>query len=535
MSSPLLDRLQNVSLAHRLTRLVGLVVLLFALVLGLYVLPQFKARLLARRMAGTRSTVELALGVMSHFQALEAKGELTQALAQKAAYAVIQDMRYEGTNYLFVLDFTPKVVLQPFKPELNGRPAGDLKDAQGNQYLLEMVKVAREQGEGFTHYPFGKPGQQGTFPKLGFVKTFTPWNCLVGTGIFVDDIDREFWNLALTLAVTMVLAIGFSALLSRWIIKSIQGRIAGLETAMGGVAQGDLTTQVPVTGKDEITRIAHGLHQLVGRLGSSLRVVAAASDRTASGAMQLQRTGSQQTAASLEVARSATILGSATQTIAQRVQELVPSLQAMAANASQMHHHVTRAVSTAQAGRHAGEATSRAMDQIQEVTARIVTAVQLIQEIARQTNLLSLNAAIEAAKAGAQGKGFAVVADEVRKLAERSGNAAKEIASLIQLTHEAVEQGQSTVEDTVHALEGILGAVSTLSGMVEGIDAGVAADHGIAQDINAQVKALASQAERNASASEELSASSTQVGATAEDLARVAEDLAQSVRQFELK
>ena len=534
MSTSWLDRLQNVSLAHRLTRLVGLVVLLFALVLGLYVLPQFKARLLARRMAGTRSTVELGLGVLAHYQALEAKGELTRPQARKAALAVLQDLRYEGSNYLFVLDFTPTVVLQPFKPELNGTPCGALKDANGVYYLLDMVKVAQDQGEGFTHYEFGKPGRTGSFPKLGFVKTFAPWGYVVGTGVYVDDISAEFRNLALALLGTMVVAVALSALLSRWIILSIQGRITGMETAMDGVARGDLTTRVPVTGQDEITRIAAGLHQLTERLGRSLHVVAAASDRTASGATELQRTGSQQASASLEVARGANILGEATRTIAQRVGELVPSLQEIAASSKAMHTHVDRAVGTVQAGRNAGDATSTAMAQIQTVTARIVTAVQLIQEIANQTNLLSLNAAIEAAKAGAQGKGFAVVAEEVRKLAERSGNAAREIGGLIQLTHEAVEQGQATVEDTVTALGGILEAVSTLRAMVERIDDGIKGDHGLARDIDVQARALAGQAERNASASEELSASSSQVEATAEELARVAEDLAQSVRQFNL-
>ena len=220
--------------------------------------------------------------------------------------------------------------------------------------------------------------------------------------------------------------------------------------------------------------------------------------------------------------------------ISSKVNELVPSLEEIATNSNQIHSHVMKAVNTAEAGKEAGDTSFKAMERIQAVTVQIVKAVQLIQEIARQTNLLSLNAAIEAAKAGAQGKGFAVVAEEGTKLAERSGNAAKEIANLIQQTHEAVGQGQSTVQATLQSLESILGDISTLKDMVESIDTSIASDTRLSQDINAQVTTLASQAGLNAAASEELSASTVQVSSTSEELARLSEDLARSIKQFQM-
>lgn len=96
-------------------------------------------------------------------------------------------------------------------------------------------------------------------------------------------------------------------------------------------------------------------------------------------------------------------------------------------------------------------------------------AVKVIQDIARQTNLLSLNAAIEAAKAGQHGKGFAVVAEEVRKLAERSGSAAKEIARLIEDSNLAVAQGQDTVQEAVTALGRIREHIAHLSHVSEAV------------------------------------------------------------------
>ena len=125
------------------------------------------------------------------------------------------------------------------------------------------------------------------------------------TGVYVDDITAEFRRMAWTLTGTMLLAVGLAALIARWIITSIKGRVATIETAMGKVAGGDLTVQIDVEGKDEITRIGKGMVLLISRLRESLQVVATASESTASGAMELQRTGEEQTRASQEVAKVA--------------------------------------------------------------------------------------------------------------------------------------------------------------------------------------------------------------------------------------
>ena len=172
------------------------------------------------------------------------------------------------------------------------------------------------------------------------------------------------------------------------------------------------------------------------------------------------------------------------------------------------------------------------MEEIKTVSDRIVKAVQLIQEIARQTNLLSLNAAIEAAKAGAQGKGFAVVAEEVRKLAERSGGAAREISAMIEETHQAVGRGQETSRLTLEKLQVILSGILELTGTVLSIRISTEEEGNAIEQIRAQVLEGESQAERNASAAIELSASAEQVAATAHELSRVADGLAETVSRF---
>ncbi|HEX7552345.1 MAG TPA: methyl-accepting chemotaxis protein, partial [Geothrix sp.] len=174
------------------------------------------------------------------------------------------------------------------------------------------------------------------------------------------------------------------------------------------------------------------------------------------------------------------------------------------------------------------------MGKIRSATENIAKAITMIQEIARQTNLLSLNAAIEAAKAGAQGKGFSVVAEEVRKLAERSRGSAMEIDRLIHESNEAVESGRSSVEVTQGLLVQIQEAINTTGVMVKEIGSATEEQSHTTSEVARRVEVTAGEVSQSTAAIHQLAATVQEVSRTASDLARIAEGLRQSVAFFQV-
>ena len=316
--------------------------------------------------------------------------------------------------------------------------------------------------------------------------------------------------------------------------RIVRGIAGSLQAMLTGMRQSDLTLQLDVRSKDEIGQMAQAFNLYNGKLRSAFLAFGSQSDQVASGSTELSAAADQLSATTAELARAADAQRVRADQMSAGILELSASIESVASHASSSQSQMGAAAKAAATGGKVGEASETAMQTVQEQTNRMVQAVRVIQDIARQTNLLSLNAAIEAAKAGAQGKGFAVVAEEVRKLAERSGIAAKEIEGLISGTLEAVELGSDRVRETVKALTLIQADIQHAVTSVTEIALASQEQARTAQESARLTEATAQELGQSAAATQQLAATADQIARTATDLSSISEALAGQIGEFKV-
>jgi methyl-accepting chemotaxis protein len=328
------------------------------------------------------------------------------------------------------------------------------------------------------------------------------------------------------LAIAAAVALGF--LIPRSITRPVKGFMKVLEK----VAAGDLTVQASVRSKDEIGQLGTYLNETLRRIEVIIREVSQASTSIASGATELSATTEQLSATTTEIGAGA-----------EHQRQAMDQFSAMDHRISDSILDVNRRMEAANVlsgaslkmvagGLSSAQQASQSMEAIKESSDKVGRITGVITDIARQTNLLSLNAAIEAAKAGEQGKGFAVVAEEVRKLAERSGLAAKEITELIRDSTEKVQEGTVLVHGATRTLASIEANIRDRSNEVAHIGTSVKDITQATQEQAKATEALSTQTEHNASAIHELASTTHEIARTTDDLAKIANQLQTSVSQF---
>jgi len=520
------------------------------LVLAGFWLSSERSRILQEKQEKARNLVETAYSAIVQCYQMEQSGKLSRQEAQARAIETLRAMRYQGSNYFWINDLHPTMVMHPTQPQLDGKDLSDLRDPTGKALFVEMADVVKRDGSGFVSYMWPKPGADKPVAKLSFVKGFEPWGWVIGTGTYIDDIDATWRRSAaiaagLTLICFLVLVVA-SASVSR----SIFGRLQDMTARAKDVAQGegDLTKRIEVSSDDEVAELAKWFNTFMDKLQEILLKV---SRNTRS----LVAAGEEISATSQQQAQGAELQRDQTNRVATAMQEMASTVQQVSENSNSAATASQKASEAARQGGKVVEETlsrMRAMAQsvgetakkVQELgkqSDRIGKIIGVIDDIADQTNLLALNAAIEAARAGDQGRGFAVVADEVRKLAERTSSATKEITGMIGSiqteTQSAVAAMQASTAEVERGVELTTQAGSSLHDIIQ-----------MSEEVGEMITHIATAATQQSAATEQINHSIDQIAGIAaasaagarqatdalQDLSALASSLLRLVGQFQL-
>ncbi|ENZ81072.1 MULTISPECIES: methyl-accepting chemotaxis protein [Caulobacter] len=311
------------------------------------------------------------------------------------------------------------------------------------------------------------------------------------------DTDDLYASARNSLIVMIIVGLLAATAFAAWIMVGISKGLARATSAVGLVADGDLTQTIAITTKDEIADLLGHVNVMIDRLRGVVGDAISASENVSAGSQELS-------SASEQVSQGATEQASAAEEASASMEEMAANIKQNADNAAQTEKIARQSAQEADVS---GQAVAQAVDAMRTIAEKIT----IVQEIARQTDLLALNAAVEAARAGEHGRGFAVVASEVRKLAERSQTAAAEISSVSSDTVKAAQSAGDMLSNLVPNIRKTAELVAEISAACREQDIG-------ASQINEAIQQLDQVTQQNAAASEKMSATSEELAAQAEEL-----------------
>ena len=441
---------------------------------------------------------ELALGIAREEYDAASRNRSPDEAARKMAASRISKLRYGNNEYFWINDLQPRMIMHPVKPELDRQDVSEIKDPAGKRLFVEFAELVKRKGSGYVDYQWPKPGKDTPQPKLSYVTGFEPWGWVIGTGIYIDDLQAEVWESTKSIILAALIVIVLLGAVTLMMARRISSALVAMTRSVSALGDGNFGVKLPgIDRRDELGDMARSIelfkvkaeekaraeadakvvldHAVAGQRKADMQQLAAdfelsvgnIIETVASSAIQLEAAAGTLTQSADTARQLSRSVASASETASDNVQSVASSTEEMSSSVNEIGRQVQESARMAQAAVDQARQTNDRVGELSQAASRIGDVVDLISTIAGQTNLLALNATIEAARAGVAGRGFAVVASEVKALAEQTAKATGEIGQQVAGIQAATRESVNSIKEIGDTIEKLSGISSTIAAAVE--------------------------------------------------------------------
>ncbi|MEH6631061.1 MAG: cache domain-containing protein [Halopseudomonas aestusnigri] len=498
-------------IGHRLIALI-IVSSLGLLIVGGFSLSSLRNDLFQQKQQELKHIIEAAINLSDGFYKRSQDGEMSEEAAQKAALTAINGIRYGDGDYLWVNDMDSVMIMHSVKSSLDGKDLSKLEDTNGKMIFPAFISAikASKTGGGYVDYLWPKPGQEDPVEKLSYVQHYKNWGWVIGTGVYMDDFNADLEGQTQLLIGIMAAVFIITIIISTSVTLSITRPLRRMTKAMMDLANGDIHTEIPQPKfNDEIKDMAEAMEVFHGNALERERLqqeqeqqqrkaheekqtmlaelatnfeqsVGALTQKVADGAVQSSAGAQEMAAVASATSEEASGIVEVCQVASRSVNAVTNASQQLTSSIEEIDTRVQESSSVATEAVSQIKKTNEEVEGLSEAARKIGDVVGLISDIAEQTNLLALNATIEAARAGEAGKGFAVVASEVKSLATQTAKATEEISEQVA----SMQNATGSAVDAIKGIQNIITQIDEISGSIsESVGRQNQVTHEIAQNV----------------------------------------------------